>query len=306
MTRHLLTIDNFSADETMQLFERTAWLKAKLKAGEVHQPLAGQTLGMIFAKPSTRTRISFEVAMYQLGGHALHLATSGTQMGRGETYADTARVMSRFVNGVMIRTYDQQVLEEFAEAGHIPVINGLTDFAHPCQVLTDLFTVSENFGLDALRDCSIAYVGDGNNMCTSWMIAAMQLGFTLRIAAPEGFVPDASVVKRVQDGGFSNIHIGTDPVAAVKGVQVVNTDTWVSMGQEGDGEDQKKSTFMPYQVNTELLAHASSDAIVLHCLPAHRGEEITDEVMDGPQSRVFDEAENRLHTQKAILEMLMT
>ncbi len=305
MSRHLLTVDDFTADEIHALFERTAQMKMELQKNIPHRSLAGKTLAMIFDKRSTRTRVSFEVAMFQLGGHALHLSSETTQLGRGETYADTARVLSRFVNGIMVRTFEQAAAQALAQHGSVPVINGLTDLSHPCQILADLFTVRENFPHRAWRDVKIAYVGDGNNIAHSWMEAAFVLKFPLAIATPRGFAPNAALVERARREGHSHIEIGHDPVAAVKDAWVVNTDTWVSMGQENPQIDEKKKQFVPFQVNAKLMAHAVKEAIVLHCLPAHRGEEITDEIMDGPQSRVFDEAENRLHVQKAILEMLM-
>lgn len=306
MVRHLLTVEDFSADSISTLFDRAAWFKAQQHAGKPHHLLAGKALAMIFEKPSTRTRISFEVAMFHLGGHALHLPSSSTQLGRGETYADTARVLSRFVDGVMIRTFEQRVVEEVAKAADIPVINGLTDQSHPCQILTDLFTTWENRGESHdLRSCKIAYVGDGNNIANSWIEAALVLGFPLAIATPHGYEPSPHLMERVRSGGHTHIAISNDPVAAVSEANVVNTDTWVSMGQEGEGIDAKRDYFAPFQVNQELMRHAAADAIVLHCLPAHRGEEIANEVMDGPQSRIFDQAENRLHVQKAILEKLL-
>ncbi len=305
MPRHLLTVDHLNANEINALFERTAVLKAEQRQRIRHHTLAGKTLGMIFEKPSTRTRVSFEVGMFQLGGHALHLASQSTQLGRGESYHDSAKVFSRFVDGLMVRTFAQSMVEELARHGSIPVINGLTDASHPCQILADLFTVRENFPQRDLRELKIAYVGDGNNIANSWIEAACVLKFPLAIATPPGFEPDAQLLARIRTDGHSHIEISHDPIAAVKNATVVNTDTWVSMGQEGAGEAAKKKLFTPFQVNQHLLTHATKDAIVLHCLPAHRGEEITDDVMDGPQSRVFDEAENRLHVQKAILELLM-
>lgn len=303
MPRHLLTVFDLTADEIHQLFERAVWIKKQQKAGKPHQPLTGKTLAMIFEKPSTRTRVSFEVAMYQLGGHALHLSVQATQLGRGESYEDTARVLSRYVDGITIRTFEQERVESLARAATIPVINGLTDLSHPCQILTDLLTITEERG--GLKDCRICYVGDGNNIANSWIEAAIVLGFPLAIATPPGYEPAATLMQRVQREGHVQITIGHDPVAAVKGAHVVNTDTWVSMGQEGDDVDRKRDYFASFQINAALLAHARKDAIVLHCLPAHRGDEITDAVMDGPQSRIFSEAENRLHLQKALLEMLM-
>lgn len=304
MPRHFLTIFDLTADEIHHLLDRARWLKHQQKAGKLHQPLLGKTLAMIFEKPSTRTRVSFEVGMFQLGGHALNLSQQGSQLGRGETYEDTARVLSRFVDGIMVRTFEHERIETLAKAATVPVINGLTDLSHPCQILTDLLTVLEARG--SIKDVRVSYIGDGNNVTNSWIEAAIVLGFPLSIATPTGFAPSAALLERMRTEGHRHITVGNDPVAAVKGCDVINTDTWVSMGQEGDDVARKKALFAPFQVNRALVAQAHKDAIVLHCLPAHRGEEITDEVMDGPQSRVFDEAENRLHLQKALLEMLMT
>lgn len=303
MPRHLLTMFDFTADEIEGLMKRSSELKKMQKSGKRHRPLEGKTLGMVFEKSSTRTRVSFEVGMYQLGGHALNLTTQASQLGRGETYEDTARVLSRFVDGIMMRTFEQERIVRLASASGVPVINGLSDLVHPCQVLTDMFTVMENRG--SIKDQKIAYVGDGNNMANSWINAAIILGFQLSLGCPEGYDPAAMILDKVKSGGYSNIRLVRDAREAVKDADVINTDTWVSMGQEGAGEGAKVSFFRPYQVNRELLSFAKKDAIVLHCLPAHRGDEITDEVMDGPQSRVFDQAENRLHVQKAILEKLM-
>lgn len=303
MPRQLLTLFDLQASEMEELLKRAAWLKSRLKAGREHQPLKGKTLGMVFEKSSTRTRVSFEVGMFQLGGHALNLTTQTLQVGRGETYEDTARVLSRYVDGIMMRTFEQTRIERMAAGSQVPVINGLSDLVHPCQVLTDIFTVIEYKG--SIRDRKISYVGDGNNVANSWIHAAVILKFELRLACPEGYDPPAMILDKIKSGGHANIQLMRDPREAVSGADVINTDTWVSMGQEGEGVDQKKRIFAPYQVNSGLMACAKKDAIVLHCLPAHRGEEITDEVMDGPQSRIFDQAENRLHVQKAILERLL-
>ena len=303
MVKNLLSLFDMDASEIDGLLERAAWLKSMQKAGKPHRPLDGKTLGMVFEKSSTRTRVSFEVGMYELGGHALNLTTNASQLGRGETYEDTARVLSRYVDAIMMRTFEQERIVKMAAGSSVPVINGLTDLLHPCQVLTDIFTVIENRG--SIRDQKIAYVGDGNNMANSWINAAIILGFELRLACPEGYDPAAMIFDKVKSGGHSNITLTRDARVACEGVDVINTDTWISMGQEGPEEEKKRKLFMPYQVNGELLSVAKKDAIVLHCLPAHRGDEITDEVMDGPKSRVFDEAENRLHVQKAILEKLM-
>lgn len=303
MPRHLLSMFDLSDDEIRDLFDRTQWFKKEQLKGKEHYPLKGKTLAMVFEKTSTRTRVSFEVAMYQLGGHALNLTSKASQLGRGETYEDTARTLSRYVNGIMMRTYEQTRVEKMASTSAVPVINGLTDLYHPCQVLADMFTIQEHKG--GMRDLTIAYVGDGNNMANTWITAAMIMGFNLRIATPRGYEPAAKVLDSIGRSDYRHIEIGYDPVNAVKDADVVNTDTWVSMGQEGEGEEDKKKLLAPFQVNGELMSHAKSDAIVLHCLPAHRGEEITDEVMDGPQSCIFAQAENRLHVQKAILEKLM-
>jgi ornithine carbamoyltransferase len=290
--KHLLSLNDLTANDINEIIERGKWLKEKQKKGEEHHPLKGKTLAMVFEKSSTRTRVSFEVGMYQLGGHALNLTSQASQLGRGETYEDTARVLSRYVDGIMVRTFDQENVKKMAQASTVPVINGLTDLYHPCQVLADLMTVHEN--KESIKDCTIAYVGDGNNLANSWINAVNILGFELRVATPEGYEPS-----------LKHEGVSRDPVAAVKNADVVNTDTWVSMGQEGGDVETKKKLFEPFQVNSDLMRYAKSDSIVMHCLPAHRGEEITDEVMDGPQSRIFDQAENRLHIQKAILEQLM-
>jgi ornithine carbamoyltransferase len=303
MARHLLSMFDLTAAELEALMKRASELKAMQKSGKKHRPLDGKTLGMVFEKSSTRTRVSFEVGMYQLGGHALNLTTQASQLGRGETYEDTARVLSRYVDCIMMRTFEQSRIEMMASGSTVPVINGLTDLLHPCQILTDMFTVIENRG--SIRDQKICYVGDGNNMANTWIQAAIILGFELTLACPEGYDPAALILDKVTGGGHKNIKLMRDPMQAVEGCDVINTDTWVSMGQEGEGEATKKNLFAPYQVNSKLLSRAKKNVIVLHCLPAHRGEEITDEVMDGPHSRVFDEAENRLHVQKAVLEMYM-
>jgi len=297
MKKDLLTLGELSAKEIEWVLKRSSVLKKARKAKKNPQTLKGKTLAMVFEKPSTRTKASFDVAMYELGGHSLTLDSSSSQLGRGETYQDTGRVLSRFVHGIMLRTFAQKNLEQMAEGSSVPVINGLSDLYHPCQILTDLFTAAEN-GKN-LKKGRIAYVGDGNNMANTWILAAKILGFELRIATPRGF----ETSKEMDTKGFKNIVLTNDPIEAVLEADVVNTDTWFSMGQEVSAE--KRGLFEPYQVNRSLLKNAKKDAIVLHCLPAHRGEEITDGVMDGPQSRVFDEAENRLHVQKAILERLL-
>ena len=297
--RHLLTLLDFSARELMGFLDLAASLKAAFKKGKTDNCLKGKILAMVFEKSSTRTRVSFEAAMLQLGGNAININAAESQLGRGETYEDTGRVLSRYVNGIMLRTFSQVNLEKMAEASSVPVINGLTDLFHPVQVLADLQTVLEV--KKSLKDLKVAYVGDGNNLTNSWINAAIVLKFDLNAACPKGFQPSGAILNQI--GSHPNIQISSDPVEAVKSADVVYTDTWFSMGQKED--EKKRALFQPFQINRELLSHAQRDAMVLHCLPAHRGEEITDEVMDGPQSYVWDEAENRLHMQKAILKTLL-
>lgn len=301
MNKDFLALSDWSLEDLENIFTLARELKAKQKAGTAHKLLEGQTLGMIFEKSSTRTRISFEVGMYQLGGHALFLHSGATQMGRGEPIKDTARVMARYCDGVMIRTFSHQAVEEFAQYADVPVINALTDYCHPCQVMADLMTVIEH--RDNYRDLKYCWVGDGNNMANSWINAAAVFGFELRIASPNGYEPNPEYLEKARSAG-ANIILTSDPLEAVEGADVLNTDVWASMGQE---EEQKKreQAFTGFQLNGELLKRAADDAVVMHCLPAHRGEEITDEVIEGPQSIIFDEAENRLHVQKAIMATLM-
>ncbi|MBE9536498.1 MAG: ornithine carbamoyltransferase [Proteobacteria bacterium] len=301
MKKDLLRISELSRDEIEGLLRRAIELKSMQKKGISHQPLAGKTMGMIFEKSSTRTRVSFEVGMMQLGGNAIFLSPRDTQIGRGEPVSDSARVLSRYLDGIMIRTYSQEMLEEFAKYSGVPVINGLTDLLHPCQVLTDLMTIKEKKA--GLRDLKIAWIGDGNNMANSWIAAAARLGFELSLATPASHRPDSKILEEAERNG-AKINLVESPLEAAKDADVINTDVWASMGQEEEYEDRKR-LFASYQVNSELLTAAKSDAIVMHCLPAHRGEEITDEVMEGPQSVIFDQAENRLHLQKAILEKLL-
>lgn len=295
--RHFLSIAEWSRESLQRLLD----LADAVKAGRVgaDRPLDGRTLGMVFAKSSTRTRVSFEVGMYQLGGHALFLSSADIQLGRGETIADTARVLSRYLDAVMIRTFAQSDVVEFAEAGSIPVINGLTDRYHPCQVMSDLMTAREEYG--TLEDLVVTWIGDGNNMANSWLNAAAAFGFELRLASPEGYEPNAEDLERAAE--ITTVRTFRDPEEAVRGARVVTTDVWASMGQEEEAEERRRA-FVPYRVDSALMA-ASDNAIFLHCLPAHRGEEVTDEVIDGPRSRVWDEAENRLHLQKALLLALM-
>ena len=295
--RDFLTITDFSRKEIDQLFD----LARRMKGRSYREaPLAGKTLAMIFAKSSTRTRVSFEVGAYQLGGQALFLSSRDIQIGRGEPIPDTARVLSRYVDGIMIRTFDHGDVEELARHATIPVINGLTDLTHPCQVLADLFTVKEHLG--GWEGKRIAWVGDGNNMANSWLEAAQVLGFELRLACPEGFEPNRGRFEQAKEKAC--VMVTEVPEEAVEGAHVVNTDVWASMGQEGEAE-ARRNAFKGYTVDAELMKLADPKAIFLHCLPAHRGEEVTADVIDGPQSRVWDEAENRLHVQKALLTTLM-
>ena len=292
-----LAISDYTAQDLSDLLERAH----RLKSGEDVSKLTGKSLAMIFRKSSTRTRVSFEVAMTQLGGHALFLSDQDSQLGRGEGVHDTAKVLSRYVDGIIIRTFKQEEVEELAEHSSIPVVNALTDLLHPCQVIADLQTVVEEFGPEHSAR-TIAWIGDGNNMANSWLNAASQLGFELRLACPEGYDPDPAILDRAR--GLTTILLTRDSAEAVDGADVVSTDVWASMGQE-DETLERAASFETFVVDDTLMKRADSSAIFLHCLPAHRGEEVTASVIDGPQSRVFDEAENRLHAQKAILLELM-
>ena len=303
MKKDFLSVYDLTRKDFDRIFSHAANLKAMLKDGLIYQPLAGKTLGMIFDKSSTRTRLSFEAGMYQLGGLAIYLNSRDTQLGRGETIADTARIVSRYLDAVMIRTFAQESVEEFARHATIPIINGLTDLMHPCQIVSDLFTIVERKG--TYEGLKIAYVGDGNNMANSWIDAAAKLPFKLTLACPKGYDPDARILERGRKKAPKGVSLFRDPVQAVKNADVVYTDVWASMGQEAEQEARAK-VFEGYQVNRKLMQHAKPDAIVMHCLPAHRGEEISAEILDGPRSVVWDEAENRLHVQKAILEILLT
>jgi len=303
--KDLVSIHDLSREEVMQILETARWLKMHQKAGGVFTPLVGKTLGMIFHKPSTRTRLSFQVAMYQLGGQAIFLSAQDMQLKRGETIADTARVLSRYLDGIMIRTFAHADVVELARYATIPVINGLTDLLHPCQALSDLFTISEKKGrLEGLR---LVYVGDGNNMAHSLMLGGAKAGMHVVVATPPGFEPNDDVVHWAEEDAAltgGSVEIVHDPMAAVRGADVVYTDVWASMGEEAE-HDRKAASLRPYQVNQALMNAAGPQAIFMHCLPAHRGEEVTDEVIDGPQSVVWDQAENRLHVQKAILALVM-
>ena len=294
--RDFLAIPDFTRPELIKLFD----LAERMRKGEyTAKPLAGKSLAMIFMKSSTRTRVSFEVGAWQLGGHALFLSPRDVQLGRGEPIADTARVLSRYVDGIMIRTFAHSEVEELARYASVPVINGLTDLLHPCQILADLLTVKQHLG--TFEGKKIVWIGDGNNMANSWINASYRLGFELVLACPEGYDPDADTLKR--EGG-THVTVVRDPAEAVKGADVVNTDVWASMGQEEE-QAKREVAFKGFEVNRKLMSLAGKDAIFLHCLPAHRGEEVAADVIDGPQSRVWDEAENRLHVQKALMAVLM-
>ena len=295
--RHFLAIPDFSTEELYHVLA----LARRMKRGDAtDRPLAGRTLAMIFEKSSTRTRVSFEVGALQLGGHALFLSSRDIQLGRGEPVRDTARVLSRYVDMIMIRAYAHDGVEELARHADVPVINGLTDLLHPCQVMADVLTIQENFG-DDLRARRIAWIGDGNNMANSWLNAAFRFGFELRLACPEGYRPDSALLERAR--GAAKIVLTGDPHEAAADAEVINTDVWTSMGQEQETQARLEA-FAGYHVDAALMARAAANAIFLHCLPAHRGEEVADEVIEGAQSRVFDEAENRLHAQKAIMAFL--
>lgn len=298
-TKHLLSFSDTSSKTLTDLVKRALALKKLARKRRLPQSMKGRVLCLIFEKSSTRTRVSFEVGMARLGGSSIYLNQEMSQLGRGETYADTARVLSRYVDAIVMRTYAHQNLSELAIHADIPVINGLSDSFHPCQVIADLVTLVEN--KCDLKKTVVTWLGDGNNMAHSWMEAAAILGFELRVACPKNYGVDTGLRKKL--AGAKNIIYTDDPVMAVKGTEVINADTWFSMGQEVS--DAKREAFAPFQLNEKLLGKAGKDALVLHCLPAHRGEEITDEVLDGKQSVVFDQAENRLYAQMAVLEYLV-
>ncbi|MDY4976705.1 MAG: ornithine carbamoyltransferase [Clostridia bacterium] len=303
--KHLLSIHDLTVEEVEKILTVAQDLKKKQKQGIPHPILKNKTLGMIFSKSSTRTRVSFEVGMYQLGGHALFLSSNDIQLGRGETIYDTANVLSRYLDGIMIRTYAQSDVEDLAKYGSIPIINGLTDLLHPCQALTDMLTISEHKG--KLAGLKLAYLGDGNNMAHSLLYAGAKLGMQVSVATPEGFECNAEIVANAKEDAKKTgavIDVSHDPVRAATGADAIYTDTWISMGQTGSKES-RLATFHPYQVNSKMMGYAKEDSIFLHCLPAYRGYEVTEDVIDGPQSVVFDEAENRLHTQKAVMALLM-
>ena len=299
--KHLLKMLDLTSEEITELLNLADQLKYEQKNGIKHHRLEGKTLGMIFQKASTRTRVSFETGMYQLGGYALFLSASDLQIGRGEPVEDTARVLSRYIDGIMIRTFEQSEVESLAKYGSIPVINGLTDFCHPCQVLADLLTVREHKGkLQGLKMC---YIGDGNNMANSLIVGGLKMGMTVSVACPEGYEPHEDVLNYAVPTG--NFTLCRDPKEAAKDADVIFTDVWSSMGQEGEAQQRRKAFEGIYQVNDELLSVAKEDCMVQHCLPAHRGEEITAEVFEAHADEIFDEAENRLHAQKAVLVKLM-
>ena len=303
--KDVLSIHELSREEVRQILETAKILKLKNLTGEPFQPLKGKTLGMIFQKSSTRTRISFEVAMWQLGGYALFLNTADLQLNRGETIADTARVLSRYLDAIMIRTYAHQEVLDLAANSTVPVINGLTDRFHPCQALTDLFTIAEK--KETLAGLNLVYLGDGNNMAHSLMFGGAKVGLNVTVCCPPGYQPDSEIVTQAQADALSTgaqIAISHDPAEAVRQADIIYTDVWTSMGLEKEHAERVKM-LSPYQVNRALLENAGEKALVMHCLPAHRGEEITDEVMDDPRSIVFDQAENRLHVQKAILSLVI-
>jgi len=301
MKRDFLTVSDLASDEIDRLLKRAIAFKSGKDAHAC--PLIGKSIGLIFEKASTRTRVSFEVGIYQLGAKSIYLTPKEIQIGRGETVHDTAKVLSRYLDAIVMRTFSHDTVTEFASHASIPVINGLSDLHHPCQALGDLMTIIEQKG--RLSGIRLAYVGDGNNVANSLIEAASIMGMKLSLACPKGYEPQAGVIERVRTSSQADITIGRDPKEAVSGADAVYTDVWVSMGQEKESS-KRKQTFKKYQLNRKLLSYAHERAIVLHCLPAHRGEEITDEVIDGMQSVVFDQAENRLHTQKALLEFLLT
>jgi ornithine carbamoyltransferase len=304
--RDFLDLEDFTTEELQYLLDYAIELKRKQKAGEVYQPLKGKTLGMIFEKSSTRTRVSFEVGMYQLGGHPLFLSRNDLQIGRGEPIADTAQVLSRYVDGIMIRTFAHTTLTDLAKYASVPVINALTDWSHPCQAMADYQTVLEQKG--KLAGLKVAFIGDGNNMAHSLMMGAAKFGMHFAIAAPEGYLPDAEMTARSMTVAAStggSVLVTGDTREAIADADIVYTDVWASMGFEEEQKIREKA-FAEYQVNEELVQYAKPDYMFLHCLPAHRGEEVSAGVIDGPNSQIFDEAENRLHAQKAIMAAIMS
>lgn len=302
MSSHLLSIADLSYSDIINLLDTASDLKEKRKRGKTLDELKNKTLAMLFEKSSTRTRISFEVAMTELGGHAIHLNYKDVQLGRGESVADTARVMSRYVHAIMARVYKHETLTELCENGTVPVINGLSDIEHPCQLLADLLTIREYKG--KFKGLNYAWIGDGNNVCNSAMLACAITGMKMTVACPQGYEPNVQIVNKARELG-GTINIIRDPLKAAKNANILSTDVWVSMGDEEE-YDLRLRDFKPYQINSKLLEQAKHDVMILHCLPAHRGEEITAEVVDSPNSAVFDQAENRLHAQKALLLKLLS
>ncbi len=300
--KDFISIADLSVEEIEQLFAKAETLKKEAISGKYRRTLEGRTLAMIFEKPSTRTRVGFEAGMTQLGGHAISLFSSETQIGRDEPLKDTARVLAGYCDCILIRTFEHQKVMELARWSEAPVINGLSDLLHPCQVLSDLFTVKEHFG--SLEGVKAAYIGDGNNVANSWIIAASVTGMELALACPEGHEPDPDIMARATEKQGARISVTPDPEVAARDAKVLYTDVWASMGQEKEAE-KRKEIFSSYRVDETLLGHAAADAIVMHCLPAHRGEEITEEVMEGSRSVIFKQAGNRLHVQKAVLEWLI-
>jgi len=305
MKKDLLAISDLTREEIEGIFDRTNFLKKGFYAGDIYHPLKGKVLGMVFKKPSTRTRLSFESGMYQLGGNTIFLSSKDLQMDRGESIIDTARIFSIYLDGIVIRTYSQKEVEELAVNASIPVINGLTDLHHPCQILCDMFTIKEKLG--RLKGVKVAYVGDGNNIANSWLDGASKMGMNLSISSPAGYKPDSEITKKAislaeRNGG--RIEFAEDPFEGVKDADIIYTDVWTSMGRESEYEKRLKD-FKKFQVNADIVRAAKTNVMIMHCLPAHRGEEISSDVIDGDRSIVFEEAENRLHVQKAILEMLM-
>ncbi len=302
MKKDFLSIADLTREEIEEIFELTRELKEKLRRGEEYTPLKGKTMAMIFQKPSARTRISFEVGMHQLGGYALYLAPSDIQVGKREAVSDIARVISRYNDVIMARLFGHEDILELAEYASVPVINGLTDLLHPCQIMADAFTILEKKG--RIEGLTVAFIGDGNNVCNSWLNFASRMPITLNLGIPEGYDPDKEILAMAKRANVSKIQIFRNPKLAAKNADVIYTDVWASMGQEKEAE-QRKVDFKNFQVDDGLVSVADDEVIVMHCLPAHRGEEITDSVIDGPHSVVFDEAENRLHVQKAILVKLL-
>jgi ornithine carbamoyltransferase len=303
--KSLVSIHDLTLEEIYEIFDVSKSLKQKQLTGEPHRLLEGKTLGMIFSKPSTRTRVSFEVGIYQLGGIGLYFGPNDLQLKKSESVSDTARVLSRYLSGIMIRTFDHQDVVDLARYGSIPVINGLTDLLHPCQVLTDLFTVLEKKRY--LKGLKLAYIGDGNNMAHSLLNGCSKVGMDISIASPGGYKPLAEIVNNARENAKymgSKVNIIDDPVEAVKDADIIYTDVWASMGQEKEAAERKK-IFKAFQVNSDLIKHAKEDYLFMHCLPAHRGDEVTDEIADSPNSVIFDEAENRLHVQKAVMALVM-